>query len=309
VRTVIRQLRVSDLPRQVLPGGLSGYNLVWSREALAAAEHRLSLLQLANISLAPASSHHALVMLEGFHLRALAVVRPRRGMRSWELLHLYATPEALVRCGDLLERCGAYVAQQGGERLFLRLSHESPLMVVARRSGFFPGFAEEVYHLSERVDSQTAAHHLSLRPTSQADLYGLFRLYNACVPASVRSAYGLTLDQWLDSQESPPGRLAEFVWERDDVVRGWLRVVRRAGTFTMDAMLHPRENTLAALVCEEATRLVGADDHPQWVVPGHQPALASALRQKGWTVTHNYRVLVRPLAKGVREIAMSPARA
>jgi hypothetical protein len=309
VRTVIRELRISDLPRQLLPGGLSGYDLAWSREALAAAKQRLSLLELANFSLAPASSHHALVMLEGLHLRALAVVRPRRGMRSWELLHLYSAPEALVRCGDLLERCSAYVAQQGGERLFLRLSHESPLMVVARRSGFFPGFAEEVYRLSERVDSQTATPHLSLRPTSQADLYALFRLYNACVPTSVRSAFGFTLDQWLDSQENPPGRLAEFVWERDDVVRGWLRAVRRAGTFTMDAMLHPREDTLASLVCEEAMRLVGTNDHPQWLVPGHQPALASALRQKGWTVTHNYRVLVKPLAKGVREMSMSPVRA
>jgi hypothetical protein len=120
---------------------------------------------------------------------------------------------------------------------------------------------------------------------------------------------GLTLDQWRDSQERPLRRVTEYVWDRDGEIAGWLRMVRHEGMPTVDALLHPREADRAFLVCEEAARLVGDDEAIAWLVPGYQPAMAWGLRKAGWQATNSYAVLIRTLAKGVRELSMSPARA
>ena len=271
--------------------------------------HRLSLLELARYGVAPPSSRHALAMVEGLRLRALAVVQPRHGSRSWELAHLYASSAALVRCGELLERSGIFAAQRGGERLFLRLEQDSPLQVVAQRAGFFPAFAEEVYGQTRQRIPEPAARYLHLRAPSIADSYGLFRLYNSSVPVQVRSIVGLTLGQWADAQEKSLGHVAEYVWERDGELRGWLRTARHASTVTLEAMLHPNESAVAALVCNEALRLVGANVSPIWVVPTYQDAVAWALQQAGWASTQSYTILVKQLAKAVQELSMAPVQA
>ena len=306
---MIRALQLSDLARCALPGRLAGPDLVRTREALVAPAHRLSVLELARYSAAPTFGQHALVLVEGVRLRALAVARPRRGNRSWELAHLYAASGALVRCGEVLEQCNVSAAQQGAERMFLRLPQDSPLQVMARRSGFSPGFVEEVYQFREGADVASAVPHLRLRPPSSEDRYSLFRLYNACVPASVRSAFGLTFDQWLDSQENLPGRESELVWERDGQVRGWLRIGRHSTMLTVEAMLHPSEGTTASLLCEEVTQLIGRDHSLSWVVPGYQQALAKALRGAGCERRETCTVLVKPLAKAVKELSRSLVRA
>ena len=306
---MIRQLRPSDLPRQLLPGRLAGPDLAFVHQALTTSAGELSLLQLARLSTALPSHHRALVLVEGLYLRAMAEVRPRHGARAWELAHLYASPAALVRCGELLDECSAMVARQGGDRLFLRLSQDSPVQVVARRAGFFPGFTEEVLQHKGPLMGAEAPMSLGLRPLSGADQYGLFRLYNACVPAPVRSAYGLTLEQWTDSQEHPSGRVAEYVWDQGGELRGWLRVARQAGATTLEGMLHPDESAVAALLCAEAARRLGTGGVARWLVPGHQPALAWALHETGWETIHTYTVLIRQIAKGVRDLAMAPVQA
>ena len=307
---MIRQLHLSDLPRQMFPGRLSGYDLACVWETLGAPVHRLTMLEMARYGAMSGSSRsYPLAMVDGLHVKALAVVRPRRGDRSWELSHLYISPsveETLY--GDLLNQSSAHAAQRGAERLFLRVAEESPLQEVARRSGFFPGFTEEVYRRQQVNAGDTAVPHLSLRPPYETDQHNLFRLYNACVPASVRSAFGLTREQWSDSQETMTGKTLDYVWERYDELRCWLRIVQLQDEPRLEAMLHPNESAALFLVCEAALRLV-AGDRAMWVVPSYQPALASALRRTGWTATHRYAVLVKPLAKGVEELSTSLVRA
>ena len=260
---------------------------------------------MARYGLAPPSSNlHPLALIEGHHLKALAVARPRRGGRSWELCHLYfSDPEQQALFGSLLDQCGAYVAERGAERLFFRVAEEGPLQDTARRYGFFPGFVQEVYQ-REGPAADVAVPHLSFRPAYESDQYRLFRLYNASVPTMVRSTFGLTMNQWMDSQEGPAGKTEDYVWERHDELRCWLRVTQTQNGLRMEAMLHPEEGVSAFLVCEAALRLTG-DPRPAWIVPGYQPALASALQRTGWRSTHRYVVLVKPLAKGVEELSAS----
>ena len=150
---------------------------------------------------------------------------------------------------------------------------------------------------------------LGLRPRTAADLHPLFRLYNASVPSKVRSAYGLTLDQWRDTQESALGQVEEHVWERDGALLGWLRLSRQRADITIDAMLHPSEGLTASLLCREAVRLAGRGHRPAWVIPDHQVALTGALLEAGWQLHRTYNVMTKPVVKRVSQVSMSPVRA
>ncbi len=305
---MIRDLRPSDLTRQLLPGRLAGQDLACPREKLLTLPHRFSLLDLARYSLGATRHRRALTLIEGMHLLAMAVLRPRQGIRAWELAHLYASPRGMDRCGALLEQCSGAAASEGAERLFLRVHEESPVEEVARRSGFYPSLTERAYQLQHGAGETNGWGALRLRPRTPADAHALFRLYNACVPSTVRSAYGLTLDQWRDAQEPAPGAVEEYAWERDGTLRGWLRLSRKGPAVAIDAMLHPDEGAAASLFCREALRLAGGSHRPAWVVPDHQTALTHALVEAGWEHQRSYSVLIKTVMKRVGEISMAPVR-
>jgi hypothetical protein len=309
---MIRDLRPSDLTRQLLPGRLSGHDMVCSREKLIADPHRLSLLDLARNCLGATPRRRALTLIEGMHLVAIAVLRSRQGARTWEFSHVYASVEALDECDALLEQCGAAVAADGAERLFLRVPDASPLEAVARRSGFYPSFTEWVYQPEQGLTQAQVQAMLRLRPRIEADLHPLFRLYNASVPSTVRSAYGLTLDQWRDAQEPALGPVDEYVWERDGALLGWLRLSRHGGAkgirVTIDAMLHPDASAAAPLLCQEAVRLASGGHRPVWpgwVIADHQAALAGVLLEVGWRPQRSYSVLIKSVTRRVGEASMA----
>ena len=318
---MIRDLRPSDLTRQLLPGRLSGQDMVCSREKLLTDPHRLSLLDLARNCLGATPRRRALTLVEGMHLVAITVLRSRQGARTWEFSHVYASAEALDECGALLEQCGAAVAADGAERLFLRIPEgrvpdASPLAAVARRSGFYPSLTEWVYQPEQEITEAQGPAMLQLRPRIEADLHPLFRLYNASVPSTVRSAYGLTLDQWRDAQEPALGPVDEYVWEREGALLGWLRLSRHGGAkglakgigVTIDAMLHPDASAAAPLLCREAVRLASGSHRPVWpgwVITDHQAALAGALLEAGWRLQRSYSVLIKSVTRRVGEPSMA----
>ena len=310
---MIRDLRPSDLTRQLLPGRLSGQDMVCSREKLLTDPHRLSLLDLARNCLGATPRRRALTLVEGMHLAAIAVLRSRQGARTWEFSHVYASVEALDECGALLEQCGAAVAADGAERLFLRVPDASPLAAVAQRSGFYPSLTEWVYQPDQGLTQAQVPAMLRLRPRIEADLHPLFRLYNASVPSTVRSAYGLTLDQWRDAQEPALGPVDEYIWERDGALLGWLRLARHGGAkgptrgmdVTIDAMLHPDASAAAPLLCREAVRIASALHRPVWVIADHQAALAGALLEAGWRPQRSYSVLIKSVTRRVGEASMA----
>ena len=178
----------------------------------------------------------------------------------------------------------------------------------ARHSGFYPALTEGVYQLQHTAGETNGWGALRLRPCTAADAHALFRLYNACVPSTVRSAYGLTLDQWRDAQEPAPGAVEEYAWERDGALRGWLRLSHQGAAAAIDAMLHPDEGAAAFLFCQEALRLAGGRHSPAWVVPDHQTALTHALVEQGWQLQRTYSVLIKSVMKRVGEISMAPVR-
>ena len=131
---MIRELRLTDVPLQLLPGRLAAQDLATTRNEMSGDPRRLSPLQLALWSVAPRKREHHLASVRNGRLNALAVLQPRRGPRAWEISHLFAVAGADTALTDLLERAVGFVASQRGERLFLRVPLEGSAQHLAERA-------------------------------------------------------------------------------------------------------------------------------------------------------------------------------
>ncbi|MBM3940579.1 MAG: hypothetical protein FJ318_06770 [SAR202 cluster bacterium] len=306
---MIRDLRPSDIPRQLLPGRLAGSDLAFTRASIARPKHSFNLLELSRWSFPPTTAQHAFASVRKTDLNGVAVVRPRNGRRAWELAHLVCADGTMDDASDLLEYCAGWVSEQGCERLFLRVPHGHPIARAARRAGFMPAYAEDVHGLQRAWPPAAGEPTLHLRLATAADAHGIFRLYNSVVPASIRPLTGLTLEQWQDANEAPGGSVAEYVSEDVGRLRAWLRIAKKGQALTLDAVAHHDTAPLAAGLVADASRLAGGRLQPQWVVPTHQDAIGRVLRDQGWTPRQSYSVFVRMVAKPIKEPALVPVQA
>ena len=305
----VRSLHPLDAPRQLLPGRLAGENLAIARGQVGRAAERLTLARMARRSIAPRSDGRAVVGVDGAALDTLAEVRPRSGPRSWEVSRLFARDDGERMPQALFDACASCVAEGGGERLFLRTPFDGEADRAAQRAEFARVYRGEAYGSERPLRAGAGGASLLLRPALPSDEQALFRLYNAAVPASVRSAAGLTLDQWRDSHEREWGEERTYLWEEGGQVRGWVRLAHQGENLVIDALLHPDETAAAPALVGDAARLAWGHERAAWAVEGHQPALALALKRAGWELGAAYSVLVRPVAKRVDEPAMALARA
>lgn len=305
---MIRTLRVSDIPRQLLLGHLQGPDLVQTHDNVLRGPSGISYPELAREALFPRRCKCTWVLVKGNRLQALATVRKRSGPRVWELRHLYVAPIGWDHCEDLLEHCASYSGEQGAERLFLRLPQDSPLEEIARRSGFFPCVTETVYHRSGKASSVRLSPPNGLRPLTTSDRYELFRLYNASTPPQVRSAHGLTMDQWQDARETVRGHCREFVYAKEDTLRAWLHLTMWRHTVSAEMMVHPEDGDIVPLLREFVAQLTPPRHRVMWLVPAYQVLAQHTLVEAGFAEAAHYTVLVKSAAARVKEAALAPAQ-
>jgi hypothetical protein len=306
---MIRELRLTDVPLQLLPGRLAAQDLVTTRDEMSGSPHRLSPLQLARWSLALRTQEHHLASERNIRLDALAVLRPRCGPKAWEIAHLFAVVGASTALTDLLERSVGFVASQRGERLFLRVPLGGAAQQLAERSGFRRAYAEDVFTLARPMASDLHGPSLNVRPPLPADDYDIFRLYNSTLPTAARAMIGLTLGQWHDAHEQGLGRVREYVWIHQEQIRGWFRLDQYRASVVVDAILHPDESERVSLFASYVAQLAWGHRHPSWIVPDYQPALRRVLIERGWQHSSSYAVMARVVATPVREPRLAPARA
>jgi hypothetical protein len=306
---MIRGLRFTDVARQLLPGHLGGGDFACTHAELGGLAHRLTPLEFARWSLSPSKEQHPLAVVRGGRVRALAFLRTRQGPKAWEVAHLFAGQPDLHEVGPLLDRAVSFVGSRGGERLFLRIDHHGPVQEIAKEAGFFPAFTEEVFRLNRPMPGTALPPGLEMRPPLPADTHGLFRLYNASLPSSVRAASGLTLDQWRDARELGRGAVREYVWEADGRIRGWIRIDQSGRTLTVDALLHPDDGVSAPLLVEHAANLARGHARSVWLVPSYQPAIGRSLEQRGWRMDGAYTMLIRSAAVRIEERSLIRAQA
>ena len=297
---MFRPLHPLDAARHALLGGPGGNNRVYTLDGLGRDPgRRLSMVEVARLSLEPpARGACSWVWTEGTRLKGIAAARRRSGPRSWELSHLAVDSDDDPGCADLLAQVCRSVAQRGGERVFMRLATEDPLASVARRSGFIPCRTELLYRGRRRAFPTDRS--AVLRRKTQADDYGLFRLYNASTPAETRFAIGVTFDQWASSRERTRWRGREFVYEREGQLRGSVKAIQRFRSGQLLIGIHPDdESSLGALVEYGLARL-------SWVstvfcvVPDYQVTLQRLLPLRGFEPVSGYVTLVKSMVTPVR---------
>jgi hypothetical protein len=178
---------------------------------------------------------------------------------------------------------------------------------VARRAAFERFTSSELYVLApgakvERTDLFEA------RPRLRADEQTLFQLYMSAVPAPVRAAEAMTLEEWSALypgrkrwQPSFTGSRQQYVWELGTSMVGWLEVTFGQRSQFMELLVHPRYEDAADRLLRYALLQVSPKAPVYVVVREYQPYLASALQRAGFRLAAQHELFVKLLAVRVRE--------
>lgn len=254
---------------------------------------------------------HTWVSGEGGRLSGVVSVRPCAAPTAWQVDYLRAGDEE--HCIALLDMVSAAAAKLEVRKLFLRLPTTSPLIDGARHAGFSCYNKDYLYRYGgerEQMAAEAPEPYL-LRPRSRSDEYGLFDLYNTAVPLPVRTAEGMTLEEWQESRDQGSWLVQhkEFVLQKQGSLVGWLRVNAARGTGCFDIMFRQlQEERLAWLVNYGLICLDGKS--PIFcVVSAFQGRLKGLLESSGFEQVAEYDALMTEFTVRVSEPEVAPIRA
>ena len=314
---LIRPLRPLDLVAlasfQRRAGGTEIAAHTWPR--VEPESGRVPYFQLASGSLAQRpGARRAWVAEEKGRLAGLVVTRARAGGLAWDVVSLHAEHGLEHAAGDLLEEVGAYAGSHGARRVFLEAPAGARAQDVARRAGFERFTSAELYILApgfkvERTDLFEA------RPRLRADEHDLFQLYMAAVPAPVRSAEAMTLEEWAGLfpgrrfWQPSFGSRQQFVWELGTSLVGWLEITFGQRSQYLDMLVHPRYEEAIDRLLRYALLQTSPKAPVYATAREYQPQLASALTRAGFRLAQAGRhdLFVKLLAARVREPRLVPA--
>ncbi len=305
----IRTLRATDLVNVALFSALDGRDNATTRDRLGLSSPPLATLcrTLAG-GLTTRRPGYFCIGLEGQRVWGMASVRMRSGPWAWEIDHLYLDPKATSSGAALLETVSVVAGTRGAQRLFLRLPARSLLTEAARLGGFFPCLTEVLYRRQPSQGSGAEAFpEAALRPRQVRDDHDLFRLYNAATPAEIRSAFGLTLEQWRDAQEPIAGSVQEVVYETGQGIRGWMALAWQGRKGSVALAAHPEERGLPQQLLRLAMATLGPGRQHLCLVPEYAAELQAVAEQGGFQPQEQLCLWIKPLAKMVKEVGFAPA--
>jgi hypothetical protein len=122
----------------------------------------------------------------------------------------------------------------------------------------------------------------------------------------VRSALGLTFDEWRDARERRWKGGLEVVLPREGRIRAWLRLTGRGGVRWAELLLHPDEEEMLPLFVDYVMAEAGTY---LWIVPDYQEPLGHLLLERGFREVARYSLLVKHLAARVRNPNLAPVEA
>jgi hypothetical protein len=243
----------------------------------------------------------------GDRVVGVAVARPRAGGLAWDVNHLHADADADSAAADILEQVAASAGSHAGRRVFL----ETPLggrgTDVARRAAFERFTSSELFLLppgfkAERTDVFEA------RPRLRADEQMLFQLYMAAVPAPVRAAEAMTLEEWAALypgrkrwQPSFTGTRQQYVWELGTSIVGWMELTFGQRSQYIELLVNPRYEDAADRLVRYALLQVSPKAPVYILAREYQASLAQALQRSGFRVAGQQESFVKLLAARVRE--------
>ena len=304
-----------DLLRCALGGRPGGFNRAHTLEALTRGRPpRFALAEVSKSAVLRRSRGCGWVQRRGNRVHCLVIARQRSGPLSWEITHLFLQPTGYDHLPVLLEGISKSASLAGGQRVFLRLRRDDPLVDIAGRGGFFHCTSESLYKAPFRGSAYEMRggpenSSATLRKKRADDQFGLFRLYSSVAPSEVRFLLGMTFDQWSASRERRAGRCHELVLEQDGALRAWLRSTRRGGTGGVEAMVHPDMEATLAPAVEAALKTLRGASAIYCLVPEHQDVFKRVLRDRGFESEGEYVTLVNSMAVVAREKEEAPITA
>jgi hypothetical protein len=238
-------------------------------------------------------------------LAGLAVARSRAGGLVWDIANLQAADNLVA--ADLLEQVAVCAASHGARRVFMETPIGGRGPDVARRAAFERYTSGELFVLApggkaERTDVFEA------RPRLRADEQALFQLYTNAVPAPVRAAEAMTLDEWAALypggkrwRPSFTGTRQQFVWELGTSLVGWLEITFGQRSQYLELLVHPRYDDAADRLVRYALLQMSPKAPIYTAVREYQSGLAAAVQRAGFRLAAEHDVFVRLLAERVRE--------
>jgi hypothetical protein len=304
---MIRSLHLADVAPLLLFLGRSPINEARTRDRLSSKRGELlSALTLLKGCLFSGDREHSLVYFQGGFIQGLVCIRACRGPSAWRVELLLLTQGKEQLCVDLLEKVGSAGDKVRAEHIFLRLDSNSPAVDMARQAGFTHYLTELLYRLDDVRQVAISAQSLVLRPKQSADEHSLFRLYSAATPLQVRSAEGMTLQEWSQSRDRDATK--ELVLEKGGEIAAWMRLGLSGMAGRFDILTELGADGQEQLVDYSLNALKGR--RPIYcLVPEFQQQLKCILEERGFYQVTSYCCFSKQLAVRITEPQLVPLRA
>ncbi|MCL4458869.1 MAG: hypothetical protein M1136_09980 [Chloroflexi bacterium] len=257
------------------------------------------------------------VQVQHGRISGLIGARARIGTDVWDIDQLLAepTPEADVAYAQLLEHLCKAAAEDGVERVFLRIRADSPVAQAASGAGFTLYSSEYIYWL--RSNRHYAVSLPNLRRRNRSDYQAVFRLYCATVPAQVRQFEGMTLYEWrrIDSWGTRPagwpsllpcGR-TDFVLEQGGTITAWLQIYPQSRCLIL--LLQPQERATMTALLHYGLNHLGHGGPVVCPVHSYQGYLRLFLEEEGFELIAEHALFAKALVVRVPERRLMPVRA
>jgi len=257
--------------------------------------------------LAFARGRNAWISTDRGRLQGLVGARQRGARQAWEIDYLIdATADHSGTCG-LLECAIAETGRAGAEKLFLRLTADSDLLLTAREAGFLP-YQEEVL-LAKSYGRDPAVEAVRLRPVNPADSYILYRLYHQSTPETTRRNEAANFSEWHAAQERRWLKNGvQLVAEQGGEVAAWVKAARLPQGVVLELLVSEAGLDQTRGVVAAATQAVDAGGVPLFVVvPRAADALIRRLEGNGFVARQDFVCLMRRTTRPVALPKLTPA--
>ena len=335
---MMQTLGTRDVLRCILLNVPKGPNLACPSQCLTADKPASNPI-LWKETLAQRRERVTLASWDGPRLAGLASAHMRSGYRAWEIDRLFLAGDAgnsspddspfytapLTRGEDagnrianpntvaleLLEQMARETGKLYAERVFLRLPVKSRIYVLARQAGYFPYYEETLMESGALLEPQRpepqrpeprhqASQPENLREETPEDHFPLFQLYCAATPQPVRTAVGMTFDQWRDAQE-PSSHRQSWVLKRDGRVLARLAISWCGQVKGGEVMVAPSNPELWSEMVEWALNQGGMH---RWLVPDYQDMVSRLLLRRQFRAVSSYSVMIKTVAVPVARPGM-----
>lgn len=238
-------------------------------------------------------------------------VKGETAATAWHVECLQTDDEEI--CVALLEAAGVAAGKRGVRKLFLHQETTSPLADGVRRAGFTSYNKDYLYRYGgERVRHTDAAPDAyRLRTRNPADDFNLFHLYSAASPVPVRTAEGMTLEEWRESREHGfwLEQHREFILERQGSLTAWVKINTARGGGCFEIVSNNLGDAGLRWLVDRTLRYLDGKSPILCVTPAFQGQLNGVLEGSGFERVAEYDASVKEIAIKVKQPQFVPMRA